>query len=265
MKKNNTILTLFIVLSALFTACKKDGTLIQTPEFGKLLLNLTVADNTGPLLVRVDGVTVDTVENGIIGINMETGKRRISIVDEQAKVMLDTTLAIEVRKSSTLSGLLIGDKILLDNLDPQLKPQTDSLLVRFVTTDPTLPDLMDIEISLYDFGGTYIPLKNKIIKGIRKDQFSDYIQLPHPNVIDPSFDSTFMFYVIEGYDATSGGNNRKVMSIEEFNVSYLDYSGDFTFMWVPNNIVSFGISAVPSDGSTTLRNPQLIFQRSVIP
>jgi hypothetical protein len=52
------------------------------------------------------------------------------------------------------------------------------MLVRFVTFDPTLPDVMDVEIALYDFSATLLPLANKSIKSLRKDKFSAFIQLP---------------------------------------------------------------------------------------
>jgi hypothetical protein len=48
------------------------------------------------------------------------------------------------------------------------------------------------------------------------------------------------------------------MSIDDFNVSYLSYQGPSDFVWVPNNIISFGIG--PDDGSTTLRILEIIFQ-----
>jgi len=263
MKQNYTPFILILLVQLLMFSCKKDGEIINAPSFGKLSVRLTSASGTAPVLLQIDGVVKDTIGADPISLQLEAGKRLISIVDLQNKKVLDTTVNIDLKNPVSLSCFFNGSTVLVDNLDLTLKPQKDSLLIRFVTTDQTLPDLMDIQISLFDFGGTVIPLGNKTLKGIRKDKFSAYIQLPHPNVIDPVFESNTMFYVIEGFDATAGGNHKKVMSIEEFNCSYLDYSGDLSFMWVPNNIISFGIGPVPSDGSTTLRSPQLIFQRSI--
>lgn len=244
-------------------SCKKNGEIIEVPSFGQLSVRLTSPSGSDPVLLQVDGMVKDTLRGETRNLQLESGKRQISIVDLQKKKILDTAIIIEPRKPILLSCFFNGSTVFVDNLDPALKPQKDSLLVRFVTTDKTLPELMDIEISLYDFGGTVVPLKNKTLKGIRKDKFSAYIQLPHPNVIDPSYEPNFMYYIIEGFDATTGGNHKKVMSIEESNFSYLDYSGDFTFTWVPNNIISFGIGPVPADGSSTFRGPQLIFQREI--
>lgn len=244
-------------------SCKKNGEIIEVPSFGRLSVRLTSPSGSDPVLLQVDGAVKDTLRGEIRSLQLESGKRQISIVDLQKKKILDTAIVIEPRKPVLLSCFFNGSTMFVDNLDPNLKPQKDSLLIRFVTTDKILPDLMDIEISLYDFGGTLIPLKNKTLKGIRKDKFSTYIQLPHPNVIDPSFDSSMIFYVIEGYDATPTGNHKKVMSIEEFNCSYLEYSVDQLSIWIPNNIISFGIGPAPADGSTTLRSPQLIFQRQI--
>jgi|GEM_PF-1824729 hypothetical protein len=263
MKQNSTLFILLLAIPILIFSCKKNGEIIEVPSFGQFSISLTSPSGSSPVLLQVDGVLKDTLEGKTVNIKLEAGKRQISIVDLQKKKILDTTVMIEPRKPISLTCFFNGTTILVDNLDPTVKPQTDSLLIRFVTTDKILPDLMDIEISLYDFGGTLIPLKNKTLKGIRKDKFSTYIQLPHPNVIDPSFDSSMIFYVIEGYDATPTGNHKKVMSIEEFNCSYLEYSVDQLSIWIPNNIISFGIGPAPADGSTTLRSPQLIFQRQI--
>lgn len=263
MKQNYTLFILVLAIQILILSCKKDGEIIPAPSFGQFSVRLTSSSGLAATLLQVDGVVKDTIDADVINLHLETGKRQISIIDLQNKKILDTTVTIDLKNPVSLSCFYNGTTVLVDNLDPALKPQKDSLLIRFVTTDKTLPDLMDIQISLYDFGGTIIPLANKTLKGIRKDKFSSYIQLPHPNVIDPVFESNVMFYVIEGFDATAGAGHKKVMSIEEFNCSYLDYSGDLSFMWVPNNIISFGIGPVPADGSTTLRSPQLIFQRAL--
>ncbi|EOR96288.1 hypothetical protein ADIARSV_0523 [Arcticibacter svalbardensis MN12-7] len=99
------------------------------------------------------------------------------------------------------------------------------------------------------------------MKGVRKDRLSNYIQLPDPTTISPDYSS--FYYVIEAYDATPGHEYKKVMSIENSSVSFIDYSGDFSYSWVPGNIISFGIGPPPTDSSTTIRNPQLLFQRKV--
>lgn len=262
MRKNiNAVLLIFAAVLTLITSCKKEGELMAVPSFGNLSVKFTTpADHQ--LLLRIDGQLKDTLKDDGNLLKLEAGDNKVSVTDLQGKMVLDTTIKIERSKTVSLKGIFTGAVVLLDNMDPAIKPQTDSLLIRFITTDPLLPDQMDIEISLYDFGGTIVPLGNKKISGIRKDKFSAYIQLPNPNVIDPSFDSTSMFYVIEGYDASPEGAHRKVMSIDELNVSFLDYQGMSDFIWVPDNIISFGIGPVPEDGSTTLRNPKLIFQRT---
>lgn len=261
MRKNRrTVLLIFTSVLTLMISCKKEGELIMAPSFGKLAVKFNTPANNR-LLLRVDDQFRDTLKDDGNGYILETGEKRVALSNLQGKTLMDTTIHIERGETFALEGIYNGSIILLDNKDPDLKPQADSLLVRFITTDQLLPDVMDIEISLYDFAGTIVPLSNKKITGIRKDKFSAYIQLPNPNVIDPSFESTVMFYVIEGYDATPGGNRKKVMSIDEFNVSYLAYQGPYDFFWVPNNIISFGIGPAPEDGSTTLRDAQIIFQR----
>ncbi len=262
MKKYTTLFIIFLILPLLFLSCKKDGEIISAPSFGKLAVKFTSANASEVFLLEVDGVVQDTVSK-IGELSLESGKRRITIFDVEQKQILDTTVEIDVRRKVSLSCFFNGTTVFTDNLDPALKPQTDSLLVRFVSTDKALPELMDIQISLYDFGGTIIPLMNKTIKGIGKNKFSEYIQLPNPNVIDPNFDATFMFYVIEGFDATPGANYQKVMSIDDFSFTWLTYKDDGTFSWVPNNIISLGIGAAPEDGSSSLRTSQLIFQREV--
>lgn len=243
----------------ILTCCKKDGGRLVSPSFGQLSISITMTGNAPALLICVDGITTDTIREGTVKLFIKTGERKLSITDLRNTVILDTVMSIQVRNPVILTGLYTGYAVLLDDSDSSLKPEPDSLLIRFATTDQLLPDLLDIELSLYDFAGTHIPLSGKVVKGIRKDRFSSYIQLADPAVIHPDFSS--FYYVIEAYDATPGREYKKVMSIEESTVSYLDYSGDFSYTWIPDNIISFGIGPAPADGSTGIRNPQLIFQR----
>ena len=251
---------ILLVIQTGLISCQKGGREIPSPSFGQLSIHITSPVGASTLLIRIDGAVRDTLKEGTHNLFIETGERRLTITDLKNAAVLDTTIIIQLRSPVALTGLYTGYAVLLDNPDPGLKPQPDSLLIRFVTTDRQLPDRIDIVLSLYDFAGTHIPLDNKVVKGIRKDKFSEYIQLADPEAIHPDYRS--FYYVIEAYDTRPGREYKKVMSIEESTVSFLDYSGDFSYTWIPNNIISFGIGPAPADGSTGIRNPQLIFQRT---
>ncbi|MBS7566955.1 hypothetical protein KHS38_21295 [Mucilaginibacter sp. Bleaf8] len=260
MKNFISYIALFILASTILSACQK-GKDLESPGFGKLNITSSFAADANPLLVQIDGETKDTLtfaKQGISGLPVKGGKRRILLINQANKqIITDTTVTIEIQNTFTLPTFLYtGTAALFD--DVTAKPAQDSMLVRFVITDPALPNNMNIELILTDFGGTRLPLSNKKISSIRKDKFSSFIQLPNPaSLLPEGTDPTFFYYVIEGFDPANG--NAKVMSIDEGSYSYvLDFETFSTY--TPNAVISLGIGAPQGDPS---HYPSNIFRRIV--
>ncbi len=250
-----------ILITIVFFSCNKEGEEIYYPTFGKLTFNVTMPGGSDPLFVQLEERTIDTIKvSGAYSETMEEGDRNIKIVDGEGKILLEKSFTISNKNPLSLKSLFTGSAFLLDDNDTELKPAQDSMLVRFVTLDQTLPDIMNIDLVIlyYDenFSLITIPI-NKHITNIRKDQFSEFIQLPNPAAFTPP-GAYYPQYGIEGCDATPGGSNQKVMSIADNTYSYIFYKEmDFEWNWINNNILSMGIDA-PSGG---IYQPAVIFQR----
>lgn len=243
------------------TACQK-GKELESPGFGSLTVISSFSADASPLLVQIDGKTEDTLTTdkpSINGFPIKEGERHLVFINlTNKKVITDTTIKIERQKTFTLPTFLYtGTGALFDDLTA--KPEAGSMLVRFVNTDPTLPNVMDIEISLWDFGGTRYPVTSKILKGIGKDKFGSFIQLPNPSKVLPAgIDPAPFFYFIEGFDPANG--NKKVMSTDEANACYL-FDPDSFAAFTPNVVLSLGIP--PPSEFTTFREASTIFRRVV--
>lgn len=263
MKKYILIIGLASLVTVFLSACKK-GEDILGAAYGRLMLSSVFSGEASPLLVQVDGETKDTLNVEKPGtlqeIILKTGQHQMVLVNQQTKKTLtDTAITIETGKLTNLPKFYYtGTSALFDDL--AAKPTADSMLVRFVTLDPKLPDVMDIEISLWDFGGTPTPLANKKIKGIRKDKFSNFVQFPNPAILlPPDTDPSFFYYTIEGYDPAH--NNKKVMAIEDGSISYIyDFdSGGAISTFIANDVISLGIDKQPDSDPTHV--PTIIFSR----
>jgi hypothetical protein len=139
--------------------------------------------------------------------------------------------------------------------DVTVKPERDSMLVRLITLDPALPDVLDITISLYDYNSFIIPMPGKTIRGVRKDRFSEFVAFPDPMAEAPP-EVSFLLYVIEGYDATT---KEKVLSIEGGTNSFISFSNYIYF--TPNGVLSMGIGAF--DPGLNYHPPISIFEHVV--
>lgn len=233
------------VVAALLTAsasCQK-GEEIRGIGFGQLKVSSVFSGDASPLLLQVDGEIKDTLTVSkpatLRNIFLPSGQYTVRLVNQQTKaVLLDTALTIEASKITRLPDFFyLGTAAVFD--DFSAKPDTDSMLVRFITLDPALPDEMDLTFSFYDFDQMNIPLAEKRINGIRKDRFSSFIQLPDPAVLFP--DAPFIVYAIEGYKA---GTNEKVMDIANGTYSYIALNG-FQF-FIANGVGSMGIGPLES-------------------
>ncbi|MCD8739850.1 hypothetical protein LT679_04485 [Mucilaginibacter roseus] len=259
MKNLRQIFSLIIITVFLFNACQK-GKELENPAFGSLKIISSFTGDADPLLIQVDGRTLDTltsVKQSINGLRLKEGERHLVFINQRnSKVITDTIINIERQKNFELPTFLYtGTGTLFDDLVE--KPQPDSMLVRIVSIDPALPEIMNIQISLYDFAGNQYQLPNKSINGVRKDKFSNFIQLPNPiQLLPPGTDPSSFYYFIEGFDPANG--NKKVMSIEEGNGCYVIDLDSFA-AYTPNLVLSLGIGA-PTEFST-LRDPSNIFRR----
>ncbi|WPU97062.1 hypothetical protein SNE25_16185 [Mucilaginibacter sabulilitoris] len=250
------LLTLLTFIAATGTSCQK-GKDILGVSFGQLRISSVFSGNAAPLLVQVDGKVKDTLRvdkpNTNSAIILEAGKHKLVLINRTTKKALSTT-TVTIAAAKTLSlpkFYYTGTAALFDDLT--VKPTRDSMLVRIVTLDPALPDVMDLELSLYDYGSIYVPLATKKIKGVRKDRFSEFITLPNPAKLLPDVDASFILYAIEGYD--SNNKNKKVMSIENGTNSYI-LLNNFQY-FVPNAVVSMGIGPY----NQGVQEPFTIFER----
>jgi hypothetical protein len=259
MKKYRLSITgsaLLTICALLFFSCQK-GDPIEGAGYGTLQLSGTITSDA-PLLIQIDGKTMDTLSAGRPntlgdGILISAGDRKVQLINqEDNKPLIDTTLTIDAGKHIILPRFFYnGSAVVFD--DTTATPKKDSMLVRIITLDPSLPDVMDLTISLYDFGGLNIPVSSKTFKGVRKDRFSDFITLPDPLSISPP-ETYFVIYAIEGYDPNN--NNQKVLSIEDGTYSFVVLT-DFTF-FAPNTVLSLGIG--PNNGGG--HEPVVIFQQT---
>ncbi len=260
---NKLIIGILLILAACLNSCSK-GEDIPGTGFGRLYVNAVFSGDAPPLLVLVDNATRDTLKVDRPGISgdgviLSAGAHHLQLTNaDTKKVLSDTTIMIAVTDTITLPTFFYtGTAALYDNLD--ITPEKDSMLVRFVTLDPTLPDVIDIEISLWDFGGTPIPVPAKRIAGVRKDRFSEFIQFPNPAVLlPPDTDPAFFYYIIEGFDPKD--NNKKVLSIEDGSLSYI-YNYENFSTYTPNAVISLGIGPQPVGDPTHV--PVDIFKRIV--
>ncbi|KAA2243821.1 hypothetical protein F0L74_15210 [Chitinophaga agrisoli] len=247
-----------LVVSGLFFSCNK-GEDIRGVGFGSLEVSSVFSGEASPLLVQVDGETRDTLSVDkpytTQKILIKEGEHQLVLFNMTTqKALTDTTITVEATKTISLPKFYYtGDAALFDDLTA--KPSSpDNMLVRVVTLDPSLPDVMDLKISVYDYASVNIPLADKMIKGVRKDRFSGFIELPDPATLAPP-DVAFILYAIEGYDPND--NNKKVMSIENGTNSYFLLSNNQYY--IPNAVVSMGIGAY-RDG---VQEPFEIFERII--
>ncbi len=84
-------------------------------------------------------------------------------------VLSDTTISIQTSTVASFPKFLYnGSAALFD--DMAARPETDSMLVRFIILSPELPDELDLTFTLYDFGSINIPLTEKKLYGVKKGQ-----------------------------------------------------------------------------------------------
>ncbi len=249
MKKIKLLLLLLSIV--LVTACKKNGEIIKYPSFGTLNINGTLAS---PLIVKIDGKIIDTLNlDGGFSKPVAEGSHKISLADSTNKPLIDTTLKFERAKTTYLNNFFYtGNSILFPDADTTKNPPRGSAWVRFVIIDKTLPDELNLEVSLYDFNtGVKIPAGE--IKNVKKDRFSAYIELN--KLTSPEID---VLYVIEGTDLSG----KKVLSVDDYSCGFISFSDNYDeYNFVPNSIISIGIGPPPADGSSNFHLPQLIFKR----
>jgi len=250
----------FIILLAflfMLSSCKKGGEIVVYPSFGNLSISGTLSTY---LLVHIDNKITDTLKKDL-NIKLEEGAHKISFFDDKSKLILDTVMDFEKGKTRFLSNFLYtGKGMLFPDNDLTRKPAPGKMLVRFVLLDEELPDEMNLDLILYYTTPVNYFSMNIKINGVRKDKFSNYIELAAPLPLAPVGARTAQ-YVLEGYDL----NGQKLMSIGATSAAntfgYIKYSaiGAGT-TYIPNNIISLGIGAKIS-ATNKIHNPIVIFER----
>lgn len=257
MIKNTIKSGLFLVMLWMVTACQ-EGENIASEQYGHLIVQASFGANAANLIISVDGEPADTLvaSNPYAELILPVGKRVIELINIETEVVLSNdTIDLAVGQRFNLPKFLYtGDAALFEDLES--RPAPDSMLVRFVNIDPELPEVIDVEIVLHDFAELRMPIKR--LAGIRKDRFSNYIQLPSPYLFisEAQYPPGSVYYVIEAYDPNN--DNNKVMSIEAYNYCYV-YSGFGAGFeaYIPNAVISMGIA--------TNFNMTIIFERLAQP
>jgi hypothetical protein len=270
--KINRLLCFAMTISFFCLACKKEGEIVGYPDFGRLAVSGSAPIGSKPLLINVDGKLQDSMTVGATGsVNknmiIQSGERKVAILDHDHKLLIDTLLKFVVGKVNTLPVFLYtGSALLFDDLDS--RPVTSgNVLFRFVNNSPTLPDLMNIEVVLiYTQAGArkIVPI-NKKLNGITRDKFSGYLELEPLASLTP-VGATGATYVIIGTNAITG---EVVMNVDPVpastNNTYatLRYTLSATSTtFVPNAVVSLAIGD-PASPSTKIRASKAIFARIV--
>ncbi|TKC08069.1 hypothetical protein FA048_12980 [Pedobacter polaris] len=268
--KINRLLYLAAVMLLLFSACKKEGEIVTYPDFGKLSVSGSAPIGSKPLLIQIDGKLQDSMLVGITGTvskNMiiQTGERKLTILDHDNKLLIDTTLSFTVGKTNTLPIFLYtGTSLLFDDLNS--KPATPgNVLFRFVNNSASLPDLMNIEVVLIytQAGARKIVSMDKKLNGITRNKFSGYLELVPPTSLTPT-GATGATYIIIGTNAATG---EVVMNVDPVPASTNNSYGTLRYTltassttYVANAVVSLGIGD-PATSSTKIRASKAIFAR----
>ncbi|PWK79606.1 hypothetical protein LX99_00063 [Mucilaginibacter oryzae] len=245
--KKIKLLFLLILIAQLFFSCKKDGQLIEAKGYGKLAINSTTSADIGPLLVDIDGKVTDTLKgpSDNASITTYTGNRKVRIY-EQGKAntpVIDTVLNIKTG-TEKLSFLYTGDvKIIGGGYDGSITPAKGSALAQFVNLDKSLPTLVDMKIyEVYsNDAGDFIPEEVAYIKGIGKNKFSPYIEIPPYKHGDFSFG---YYYAL--FDSATGATVVDISTYPAINWS-TEGGGQFR----PDKVVSLGITYDASLGGYT--------------
>ena len=268
--KINRLLLFTTTIMCIFSACKKEGEIVAYPDFGRLAVSGSAPVGSKPLLIQIDGQLQDSMVVGSTGgVNknmiIQSGKRKLSILSHENKLLIDTVLNFTVGQVNTLPVFLYtGSSLLFD--DPSSKPSTaGNVLFRFVNNSSTLPDLMNIEIVLIytQSGARKIVSIDKKLTGITRDKFSGYLELAPLTSLTPA-GATGATYLIIGTNSATG---EVVMNVDPVPAStnntyttlrYTLATTSTTF--VPNAVVSLGIGD-PASASTKIRASKAIFAR----
>jgi hypothetical protein len=256
MKKNAFIILILSIVTFL-SSCKK-GEIESYPGFGYLQLKGNHSEGTSPLILSVDDQTQDSVR-GEVTLPIKSGERHIRVKKLDGAVLIDTTLNIPFQQTVTLPSYFFnGSVFLVDDYNPETmaKPAAGKSLIRFIISDNSLPDELNIEIFNTDLA-TGISTSVATVAGIRKDRFSGYIELEDPVLLAGSYDAV---YTIEATDQ----NGNKLLSLADNSFGFISFEFDISTYFTPNNVVSLGIGPQPADGSSAIRNPQVIFRKAII-
>lgn len=249
MKKFNLLFILFCFITVFFPACKK-GEDLPGKAYGQISATSTFTADAGPLLVMVDGIVKDTLsfeKQSLTSIISEVGEKKYSLVKlADRSVLYENTLSIQAGKTTSAPPFLYDGVIALFD-DLTSRPEKDSLLIRFVNLVPALPDVVDLKINLTD-DDTGMKYDIKTLKGVGKDEFSEFVQLPNPVKITAGTSR----YSIDIFDAVTGENK----GTDRF-LDFTTESGTASF--VANVVASFALKPA-ARGRVSVES---VFQRKV--
>lgn len=271
MKVNNKqLIVLFLLITVFLSSCQDGEDIAGATGYGQLKIKSTFSAGASPILVQIDGETKDTLsetKSSISGMILKEGLRKYKLIKEtDQQILLDTDINILPGKMTVADAFMYNGETALFDDELDKWPQQDSMLVRFVTTDPILPDRMDIDILLYyNSGGVKLISLGKTIQGVTKDKFSEFIQLPYPVLLSPT-GARYARYLIEGYDSdtkekvmiysiTNTANNTAAVFPSSIPPTYSSISS------INKGTVALSIGIGASTGSNLLHQCSIVFWR----
>lgn len=239
-----------IVFSSIYFlfGCQK-GENILGSGYGKLDIKATISNGSSPILVQLDEKTIDTISENkseIFGIVIKEGQVNFKLLKEDDKqILIEVPINIQAGKTTVAPPMLFDGKTALFD-DLTTKPEKDSLILRFINLNQKISEVIDIKIYVInEETGEQILVKD--IKEIKRDKFSNFVQLPSPKFYFPTSDQTN--YNIAILDSSNGNIIRQN--------AILTFRGSTTYF--PNFIASFAIVTGGRGGN--IPTPSLVFER----
>lgn len=239
MKKLDIIFALppaiFLIVS-LLASCQK-GEDLPGSGYGQIMVKSTFSEGADTLLIWVDDVIKDTLSlekpETLRPIILASGERKYRLTKlKDRSVLYEASLDIQAGRTTTPPPFLYdGTSALFDDLET--KPAKDSLLVRFVNLNSSLPDLVNIKIILVnDETGESFFIKS--LENIQKTGFGKFAQLPNPSLITQGASR----FTVDIYDSASDEVVRTGIPL-----TFTEPGTDFTRDFIPNFVSSLAIKA----------------------
>lgn len=263
-------LTALAILVLLFTACQK-GEIIKGTPYGVININgatITGDSSIAPIVVEYSGKPSDTMNarKALSACVVQAGEVKLALRHGgTGEVFFDTSFTLQPAQTININYpfFYAGGRVQKDDFTK--RPANDSVLVRFIIQDTTLPDVINLSFSLYyTQGGTQIRPTPKKLDGVNKKDFSEFIQFSSPVALAPT-GATNSRYIIEATNAATGEKVMAYNSVAAQNsMGYVitnptASSASQWTQWTNNeHVITMGIGP-RSGASSGIKQPKVIF------